>query len=323
MTFDEITGHKREKDILLRAISRRHIAHAYLFDGPEGIGKRLVATSFIRTLLCTQGTGCGHCPSCLKIDHNNHPDIHYLLAEGAALKVDQVRELQQVLSLRPLEGDYKICLVDGAEHFTVGAANALLKTLEEPQQGTIIILITSQPETLLTTIRSRCQKLTFRPLPKQQIAKVLTQKLDLNNSDAMILAALSEGSFKKALGKNQELFLEKRRKLIQSLSALSAGSIIPTFAFADELDSEKELLPDIIDIFQTFYRDILLLRHGCSEDDLVNIDLLDILHSQSQFFSTPSLMTKLKALESTRFHLQRNVNCRLALEVMLMRITNA
>ena len=252
MTFDEITGHKKQKDILLRAISSQHISHAYLFAGPEGIGKRLIATAFIRTLLCEQGTGCGQCSSCLKVEHHNHPDIHFLDAEGSAIKIDQIRELQQVLSLRPLEGDYKICLVDGAEQFTTGAGNALLKTLEEPQSGTIIILITSQPERLLTTIRSRCQKLIFRHLPKQHIAEVLTDKLSLNSTEAKIIAALADGSFKKALGKNQELFLEKRQKLIQSLSALSAGSIIPTFSFADELESDKEILPIFLIFFRLF-----------------------------------------------------------------------
>jgi DNA polymerase-3 subunit delta' len=119
------------------------------------------------------------------------------------------------------------------------------------------------------------------------------------------------------------LFLEKRLKLIQSLSALSSGSIIPTFSFADELEIEKEILPDILDIFQAFYRDILLLKHGRSEEELVNLDLLDILHRESQLFTTARLILKLKALESARFHLQRNVNCRLALEVMLMRIAAA
>jgi len=323
MTFDEIIGHKKQKDILLRAINTQHIAHAYLFEGPEGIGKRLVAQAVACILLCDHSTGCGECPSCLKVIHDNHPDIHSLDANGAALKIDQIRDLQQELSLRPLEGSYKICLIDGAEHLTTGAANSLLKTLEEPQPDTIIILLTSHPQKLLSTICSRCQRLPFGRLPKQQIANVLTEKLNLDSTDAKILAALSEGSFKKALGKNQELFLEKRRKLIQSLSALSSGSIIPTFSFADELEVEKEILPDILDIFQAFYRDILLLRHGRPEEELVNLDLLEILHKQCHKYTTASLILKLKALESARYHLQRNVNSRLTLEVMLMRVAAA
>ena len=323
MTFDTITGHKQQKNILLRALDSQRIAHAYLFEGPDGIGKRLMALAFARVLLCQNGTSCGNCSACLKVDHHNHPDIHLLEADGTTLKIDQIRTLQRELSLHPLEGKYKICLIDGAEHFTTGAANALLKTLEEPQPGTLIILLTTQPEKLLPTVRSRCQRLPFSPLPKQQLATILTQKLDLSDTEATILAALSEGSFKKALGSNRELFLEKRGKLIQSLSALSSGSTIPTFSFADELEAEKEMLTDILDIFQSFYRDLLLLKHGRPEEELVNLDLLEMLHRQNKSTTTASLLLKLKALESARFHLQRNVNRRLALEVMLMRITAA
>ncbi|MCK5913233.1 MAG: DNA polymerase III subunit delta', partial [Desulfuromusa sp.] len=219
MTFDSIIGHEQQKRILLRALDRQRIAHAYLFEGAEGIGKRMVALAFIRALLCLRGIGCGECSACLKVDHNNHPDIHFLEAEGANLKIDQIRSLQQKLSLRPLEGNYKTCLIDGADYFTPGAANALLKTLEEPQPGTLIILLAGQPEKLLPTIRSRCQRLPFSRLSKQQLAALLEQKLDLNSTESSVLAALSEGSFKKALGANREIFLEKRIKLIQSLSA--------------------------------------------------------------------------------------------------------
>ncbi len=323
MTFDTITGHKQQKNILRRALSSQHVAHAYLFSGPDGIGKRMIALAFARALLCENGTSCGGCSACIKVDHNNHPDIHLLNADDSSIKIDQIRALQQELSLRPLEGSYKICLIDGAEYFTIGAANALLKTLEEPQPGTLIILLTNRPEKLLPTIRSRCQHLPFSRLPKQQLAAILKQKLDLNDTEATVLAALSEGSFKKALGPNRELFLEKRGKLIQSLSALSAGSTIPTFSFADELDMEKEILLDILDIFQSFYRDLLLLKHDRPLDELVNLDLIETLQRQEKSITTASLLLKLKALESARFHLQRNVNRRLALEVMLMRITAA
>lgn len=323
MTFDTITGHKQQKNILLRALSSQHVAHAYLFSGPDGIGKRMIALAFARALLCENGTSCGGCSACIKVDHNNHPDIHLLNADDSSIKIDQIRALQQELSLRPLEGSYKICLIDGAEYFTIGAANALLKTLEEPQPGTLIILLTNRPEKMLPTIRSRCQHLPFSRLPKQQLAAILKQKLDLNDTEATVLAALSEGSFKKALGPNRELFLEKRGKLIQSLSALSAGSTIPTFSFADELDMEKEILLDILDIFQSFYRDLLLLQHDRPLDELVNLDLIETLQRQKKTMTTASLLLKLKALESARFHLQRNVNRRLALEVMLMRITAA
>lgn len=323
MTFDAITGHQQQKNLLLRALSSQRVAHAYLFEGPDGIGKRMMALAFARALFCQNGTGCGECPACLKVASHNHPDIHLLEANGEALKIAQIRSLQQELSLRPLEGKYKVCLIDGAENFTTGAANALLKTLEEPRPGTLIILLTNQPEKLLPTIRSRCQRLPFSLLPKPQLATLLAEKLGLNTTQSLVLAALSEGSFKKALGPNRDFFLEKRGQLIQSLSALSSGSTIPTFSFADELQKEKESLPVILDIFQAFYRDLLLLKHDRPVEELINQDLLELLQQQNQQTTTDSLLAKLKALESARFHLQRNVNPRLTLEVMLMRITAA
>lgn len=323
MTFDSIIGHDRQKDILRQALNNQRIAHAYLFEGPEGVGKRLVALALARTLLCQTGSGCGDCAACRKVDHNNHPDVHFLDADGATIKIDQVRGLQRELALRPLEGQHKICLIDGADLFNPAAANALLKTLEEPQPNTLMILLSSRPESLLSTIRSRCQRLPFQKLPKQRLAEILSQRLDLSETEAAILAALSDGSFKKALGQNRELYLERRRDLIRDISALSSGSIIPTFKLADQLAGDKEHLSDILEIYQAFYRDLLLLKHGRPETDLVNLDLKETLSRQVGKETTEGLLKKLKALDAGRYYLQRNVNRQLAMEIMLMRMTAA
>ncbi|NOQ52579.1 MAG: DNA polymerase III subunit delta' [Desulfuromonadaceae bacterium] len=323
MTFDSIIGHKQQIDILQRSLKNQRIAHAYLFDGPDGVGKRLVALALARALFCQTGDGCGDCPPCRKVDHNNHPDLHLVDAEGTSIKIDQVRSLQQDLSLRPLEGKYKVCLIDGAEQLNPAAANALLKTLEEPQPNTVIILLTSQPEKLLPTIRSRCQRLPFHRLPKQRLTEILANRLELDETEASILAALSEGSFQKALGKNKGLYLERRRDLLRSLLSLSSGSIIPLFSLAEELAAEKEQLNEILEIYQAFFRDLLLLKHGRPEDEMVNIDLKETLYRQLAVETTTSLLQKLQALETGRYHLQRNVNRQLAMEFMLMRMTAA
>ncbi|MCK4691608.1 MAG: DNA polymerase III subunit delta' [Desulfuromonadales bacterium] len=323
MTFDSIIGHKQQINILQRSLKNQRIAHAYLFDGPDGVGKRLVALALARALFCQTGDGCGDCPPCRKVDHNNHPDLHLLDAEGTSIKIDQVRSLQQDLALRPLEGKYKVCLIDGAEQLNPAAANALLKTLEEPQPNTVIILLTSQPEKLLPTIRSRCQRLPFHRLPKQRLTEILANRLELDETEASILAALSEGSFQKALGKNKGLYLERRGDLLRSLLSLSSGSIIPLFSLAEELAAEKEQLNEILEIYQAFFRDLLLLKHGRPEDEMVNIDLKETLYRQLAVETTTSLLQKLQALETGRYHLQRNVNRQLAMEFMLMRMTAA
>ena len=323
MTFASIIGHDQQKEILRRALHNGRLAHAYLFEGPDGIGKRLVALALARVLVCQNGKGCGDCPSCRKIDHNNHPDLHILDAEGASIKIDQIRQIQKDLSLRPLESEYKICLIDGAEWLNPAAGNALLKTLEEPQGKTLMILLTGRPEALLDTIRSRCQRLPFRRLSQDRLAEVLESRLELKEVEAKVLAALSEGSFKKALGSNRDLYLERRRQLIRSLTALSSGSIFPLMELAQELANDKEQLPEILEIFQAFFRDLLLLLHGRPEDDLVNLDIRETLHRQLKRETIGGLIRKLEALNEGRQHLLRNVNRQLAMEVMLMRISTA
>lgn len=320
MTFSRILGHNRQKDILRRAVASKRLAHAYLFEGPEGIGKRLMALALVRAVFCLEGTGCGACAACRKVDHNNHPDLHIMEPEGASIKIEQVRDIQKELSFRPLEAPRKACLIDGAEKMNPAAGNALLKTLEEPTGSTLLILLTSRPDAVLATIRSRCQRLPFSRLPQEEVSSVLRERLEVNETQGHILAAMSEGSFKKALGKDKDLFLEKRRELLRELTALSAGSILPLFTLARELAEEKERLPEILEIFQAFYRDLLLFRHGRPEAEMINIDLVEKIRRIATGETVHSLLRKLEAIASCRRHLDRNVNRQLAVEILLMHL---
>ena len=211
MTFDQILGHERQKEILNRALANGRLAHAYLFSGPDGIGKRLVAMALARAIVCHEQRGCGQCLACRKIDHQNHPDLHTLEPDGTSIKIEQIRSFQRELNLKPLESPRKICIIEQADTMTVGAANALLKTLEEPRGDTLLILLTAQPNRLLETIRSRCQPLPFTRHPNSRIQAELERQLGIDATESHILAALSEGSFKKAFGKDRELYLEQRR----------------------------------------------------------------------------------------------------------------
>ena len=184
-----------------------------------------------------------------KIDHQNHPDLHVLEPDGNSIKIEQVRSLQKGLNLKPLEANRKICLIEEAESMTLGAANALLKTLEEPRGDTLLILLTAYPNRLLETIRSRCQPLPFTRHPNSRIQAELEKQLDIDPTESHVLAALSEGSFKKAFGKDRELYLEERRKLLKTLTGLSPGSILPILDFAEQIAADKTVLSDIMEIF--------------------------------------------------------------------------
>lgn len=320
MTFGQVLGHNRQKDLLRRAIASGRLAHAYLFHGADGIGKRLMALAFVRAIFCQNGTGCGTCTACRKVDHHNHPDLHILEPDGATIKIEQVRMIQKELSFRPLEASKKICLIDGAEKLNPAAGNALLKTLEEPKGEALLILLSSQKERVLPTIRSRCQQIPFYAVPRAILQQALQEKLGLNESQGHILAALSEGSFKKALGKDKDLFLDQRRELLKALTALSPGSIIALFKLAEEIAGEKERFQEILELFQAFYRDLLLYKQGMPESELVNIDLLEKIQRVAKRESTATLLAKLEAIAVSRRQADRNVNKQLAMEVLLMRL---
>lgn len=320
MTFSRILGHQHQKDLLQRAVSTGRLSHAYLFEGPEGIGKRLMALALAKMIFCAHGSGCGDCPACQKIDHHNHPDLHLISPDGAYIKIEQIRSIQKELSFRPLEAPRKVCLIDGAEKLNPAAGNALLKTLEEPRDQTLLILLTPSPDAVLPTIRSRCQRLPFSRIPRQQLQDVLADQLNIDETQAHILSALSEGSFKKALGKDRELYLQYRRELLKTLSGLSPASVIPLLDLAQKLADEKERLPDILEIIQAFYRDLLLMQHGRPVQQLVNIDLLDTIDRMVRKENVATLLRKLDALIASRRHLDRNVNRQLAMEVLLLRL---
>ncbi|MFO7576330.1 MAG: DNA polymerase III subunit delta' [Pelovirga sp.] len=323
MPFSAIIGHTQQLELLRNCIASRRVAHAYLFAGPEGVGKRRIALAFAGGLLCETGTGCGTCGACVKVAAATHPDLLLVNADGATIKIEQVRSLQQQLVLRSFSGTYKICIIDKAERLTPEAANALLKTLEEPQPGTLLILVSSQPERLLPTIRSRCQQLPFARLPRTTLSAHLSTTLQLDPAAATVLAALSDGSLSRALGEKQELYLKKRPQWIQSLSALSAASTLQTFAFAEQLRAEKDTLDDLLDIFSLFYRDLLLYQTGAASADLVNQDLLPLIKEQSARLTRARLLKKIDAVTTARGHLARNVNSHLAMDFMLMQITHA
>jgi len=320
MTFAQIIGHDRQKNILRRALTSGRLAHAYLFAGPDGVGKRLMAIALARVLFCAHGTRCGECTTCRKLDHRNHPDLHVLEPDGSSIKIEQVRALQRDLSLRPLEASRKVCLIEAADTMTVAAANALLKTLEEPRGDTVLLLLSSQPQRLLETIRSRCQLLRFTRQPLELVRDNLSQQLGVADAEAHVLAALSEGSFKKAFGKDRQLYLEERRRLLKTLTALSAGSILQVLEFAEQLAGDKVTLPDILEIFQAFYRDVLFTLHGRDASELVNLDLCEKVQRVADREDVPSVLAKLDALGGARRQLERNLNPQLVMEVLLLRL---
>lgn len=319
MTFARILGHDRQKDILRRVLASGRLAHAYLFSGPDGVGKRLMALALVRAVFCESG-GCGDCVACRKVDHFNHPDLHLLEPDGNYIKIEQVRSIQREFSYRPLESPRKVCLIEKPEKMQTAAANALLKTLEEPTGEALFILLSAHPEQLLSTIRSRCQPLPFSRIPVELLKSDLMHRLDLDEQQGHLLAALSEGSFKKALGRDRELFLDLRRDFLKAVTALSPGSVLPLFEMARERSDDKENLPEYLEILRAFYRDVLLTLHGRPVEDLVNIDLMEKIHRIAGKETVCSTLNKIEAIQEALRLLERNVNRQLVMDNLLLRL---
>lgn len=318
-SFATIIGHERQKKLLQHAIASDKLAHAYLFSGFDGIGKRLMALALARLVFCDVGSGCGRCNSCRRIDHNNHPDLHTLEPDGQFIKIEQIRSLQRALVYRPLEAPRHIVLIDAAEQMHPGAANALLKTLEEPPHGTIIILLSSQPQALLPTVRSRCQHLPFSRLRQVDIDKVLQNQV-VDETERNILAALAQGSLSKAFGSDRDFYLNTRRDIFTRISRLQPGSILPMLDLAAELGPDREYAEAVTDILVSCYRDLFIISARGSSALLVNTDLEQNLRQLARRHTPASALAMLESILRCRVYLQHNVNPLLAMEWLLSRL---
>jgi DNA polymerase III subunit delta' len=317
MPFTGIMGHDNSIALLNRTLASGNIANSYLFEGIEGCGKKMAAIAFVEAVFCGGSEACGSCPSCRKIAAMQHPDLHLVEADGAFIKIDQIRELQRELSLRPFEAQKKACIIDGAERLNPAAGNALLKTLEEPPGNALMILITANPDGVLPTVLSRCQRLHFAALPESAIETLLRER-GKEPEAARIAASLASGSMARALKIGEESAMQGRKSFLERVASLSLGEITPLFNFAEELAGDKENALESLVLLTSFLRDALLVRsNACG---VVNTDLLPLVEQQAARFSGDDIMERIRHVAGTRRAIAGNVNARLALEVLFMKL---
>ncbi len=322
MSFSDILGQDRQVALLKRAIENNRVPHAYLFLGEEGVGRKLTALTLAKALNCSNETAdsCDLCGSCRRITSGNHPDVTILEPDGNFIKIDQIRKLQRSLQYKPYEGGKKVCLIPHAEKMNEAAANAFLKTLEEPTPDTILILISTSPHLLLATVNSRCQRLKFQPLPHAVIAMVVEERLEKGKETASRVAHLARGSLGRAHKLAEGTTLEYRDKIIKKINSLSPNDINDTFKLAEDMSKEKDLLVDTLEFLKTWYRDLLIFKEGCPSDRLINFDFLPEIERIEGKFTVTDLVEKVRIIIDTQSALQRNSNKRLTMEVMLTRL---
>lgn len=332
MPFCDLIGQARAIRFLHRALMTGRIAHAYLFTGPAGVGKRAAALAFAQALNCDMKQrsadscqltaaqdGCGNCRVCRNIANGRHPDVQVIEPDGATVKIEQIRALEADAVLAPYEAKWKVFILDRAERMTEQAANAILKTLEEPSSGTVFILLTSTVSAMLPTIVSRCQTVTFSPLPNGQIEALLIEK-GIEPSRARLIASLSQGSIERALSPEVASLSATRDLLLEGLGRGLHDGPAALVELAEKLVKDREKLQQQLEILSAWFRDLMVAKASGRKDWLVNDDRGGEIARQVEGLPLNVILDGLRAIHAAMDNLTRNANPRLSMEDLLLRL---
>jgi len=347
VNFDRVIAQERPKRILSSAITNERIPHAYLFNGPEGVGKEAMALEFAKALFCSvkENAPCQNCSSCRRIDGLKHPDVMFLFPmpkntsteeqreildslsrdryfrtkpwANAQIGIDRIREIRHISTLKPMEGRRVFILAD-AEAMTAEAANALLKILEEPPTAMHLLLLTSRASLLLPTILSRCQEVRFALLPEDEIAASL-EKRRISSAEAESLAVISGGSLQRAL-RWHEGSIERGREKVVELLRCTLRDDLAQFEFIEEMlkKGDRRQLRDVLDLLLIWFRDALIYsRTGGTANSLANEDRRETLEKFISAFESINYNRAMTALERAIEMMERNIQLNLILAVLL------
>ena len=329
-SFSQILGQERAKKFLKNVMAGEKIPHAYLFAGIPGVGKTSMAMALAMALNCSspvEGEGCMNCTACRQLRSGNSPDF-LLIARHPDKKnilIEQMQEFNRKLSFAPF-GMYRVSVVQEAETMTAEAANCLLKTLEEPPAGNIIILNAVEPLELLPTIVSRCQRVPFQPLSIEGMSNWLVQQEDMDKDTARVLARISGGSLGRVLKMHESDFLEKRQKWLQMLLKLTEPSRKKRFQTAMECADEAKKIGvlskdehrtgalDLLAVWESWYRDLLIVKVGGAAHLLTNEDFFHKIESIVENFTSDGLIDSLMAVDQAERDLRKRRNISLVME---------
>lgn len=348
--FSELLGNDHIKDILRRMLEKQRVPRSLLFTGIEGVGKKHFALELAKSFVCSNRQNfeaCGNCAACQRADKfkfpapddkkdefervffSEHSDIGVIIPYKTGIPVDAIRDLEREANFRPYEAKARIFIIDDADKLNSAqknAANALLKTLEEPAPTTYLFLVTSRPDSLLQTIRSRCQTIRFAPVESGEIEKKLLQSQKFSPLDAGLVARLSAGSIGRALNFDLEKFRAKRETMLGVLQSLAGKPDHLSLLRTGEEMSDAKNRDDYefyLEILQALIHDILVLRHSGREKTLVNIDLRTRLEKLSETAESKRLEVWLEEIELLRETLAVNVNRKIAADALFVRMANA
>ncbi|WP_349409046.1 DNA polymerase III subunit delta' [Pseudalkalibacillus sp. SCS-8] len=309
--------------LLTNSIKKERLAHAYLFKGNKGTGKKQVALHLTKAYLCRMRDSsepCGQCPDCKRIDSGNHPDVHLVEPDGQSIKIEQVRKLQKEFSYLGLESKSKAYIIEHAERMTTQAANSLLKFLEEPGQKTIAFLLTENPQQLLDTILSRCQILTFAPQSQAQLIQALMDKGHPEQL-AKTAVALTNDLNEAEDFLEDEWFVQARRnvlKLGEELFERPQRALLALHEYWHPHFKEKQQVEIGLDLLLIWFKDVFLTQ--LEEDSVVFSDYKNILSVQALQSSQSRVQHQMMQILEAKRRLNANMNIQLLMEQLVLRL---
>jgi DNA polymerase-3 subunit delta' len=356
-----VIGQESAVDVLRRAVESGRLAHAYLFVGPEHVGRATTARAFAQALNCEQraqpptevgGIGnvaadfqsagmvpCGECRTCRLIAEDKHPDVEWVGVGGVCdesdhrdhvsdnsrdIRICQVRRLERVISRTTVDARVRVVLVDPADALTVEAANAFLKTLEEPAPNTVLVLLTAREERLRETVRSRCRRVVFYGVPRDDIARALRERWNAGAEPADRLARLAQGRLGWAVAALQdERLLVERERTLDDIESVLEGNFGDRFKYAASLGARFSRDPQTVrgnlDLWCEWWRDVLVTAAGQEELALAT-ERLDTLRAQAAQYGVAGALEALTAVMGGRRPLEEHANPVLAMEAMLLEL---
>jgi DNA polymerase-3 subunit delta' len=340
--FSKLIGNDEVKESLRRLLSGGRVPGSMLFTGEEGIGKKLFAIELAKSLNCRQRNGieaCDQCSSCKRLSRSafppftseddnkermiwsEHADVAMVRPHKQIIRVKPMRELEREANFRPFEGTARVFIVEDADYMNDQAANALLKTLEEPPPASHLILTTSNPTALLATIRSRCQMIRFAPIDAAEVERFLVEQKAVSDEDARLLARISQGSIGRALAGDVETYRDRRETMLGVLRALTlTNDRVELLHSAETLGAAKDRheYEQRLDALEILIRDVWALALCRPEETIVNEDLLAQLLQIAAETSSTQAAAWLKQIEELRGTLEVNINKKIASDALLL-----
>lgn len=345
--FSELLGNDHIKNILRRMLEKERVPRSLLFAGIEGVGKKRFALELAKSFVCLNKQNfeaCGKCTACRragvftfpkaddkkeefeKVFFSEHIDVGQVIPCRNNILINSIRELEKEANFRPYEAGARFFIIDDADKMNDAASNALLKTLEEPSATSHIFLVSSRPDALLQTIRSRCQTIRFAPVEAKKIEEKLLETDKISPLDAPLVARLSAGSIGRALDFDLEKFRARRETMLTVLQSLAGkADHLALLKIGEEMNDakNKDDYELYLEILQTLIHDVLTLHSGANENTLVNIDLKTPLGKLADTATSKQLTARLAEIETLRETLAVNVNRKIAADALFVRMAKA